>query len=172
MGKAGFEIQNIVSHLTFIYWCNTDSSTGLTHKPYGNDWVTFERNVYRLLVLRGTINMGDKIQEDPWELFLNEYAPVNTRRPACEKYQSSSLSSYQSYPNSILLAPSTGQQQSTRQNAQSAQQGDHCAGEQSQQQQQGTQSECRVRFTDTPSPNRSRTSRRGPPRPAPQHESR
>lgn len=172
MGKADNEIQSILSHLTVIYWRNTNTTTGFTHKPQGADWVQLDHLVHRLLVLRGTVKMDEKVHEDPWELYLSEYAPVGTRRPAMEKPPVS-----QSYPNSILLRSSSsssssssapmgnrGQQQQTPQIVQTGSQGN--AQQQHQQHQQdGDESERHIRF-ELNLPGRGR-GRRFPVSPAP-----
>ena len=56
--KAEIEIQGILSHLTSMYWHHTDTHTGITYRPHGAQSLDLERNVHRLLVLRGTINIG------------------------------------------------------------------------------------------------------------------
>ena len=176
MGKADNEIQSILSHLTVIYWRNTNTSTGFTHKPQGADWVQLDRLVHRLLVLRGTIKMDEKVPEDPWELYLSEYAPVGTRRPAMEKPPAS-----QSYPNSILMRSSSSssssssvpvgdrgqQQQQQQQPPQIVQTGSQDnAQQQNQQHQQGDdESERHIRF-ELNLPGRGR-GRRFPVSPAP-----
>lgn len=94
MGRADSEIQTILSHLTVIYW-----NTGCSRRPSGVDSIQIDRLVHRLLVLRGSIKMDDKVPMDPWQLFLDEYAPGGTTMddPVIEK------PAFQSYPNSILL---------------------------------------------------------------------
>lgn len=158
MGKADNEIQTILSHLTVIYWRNTDTTTGLTHRPYGADWIQLDHLVHRLLILRGTVKMDEKTPEDPWDLFLNEYAPINTRRPATEK-----LPADQSYPNSILLRSSSSSSSS------SAPSGDQGQQQQQQQQQGGGESGRHIRF-ELDIPGRMR-SRRFPVSPAPRSRS-
>lgn len=171
MGKAEVEIQAIVSHLKCVYWHHTDTHTGITYKPHGAQWLDVERNVHRLLVLRGTINLGDKVPEDPWELFLSEYAPANTRRPDCEKMPSAS---YQSFPQSILLAPSEGNRGNQQQQSVTVRDGHlsngHFGGEQ-QQQQQGREPRRHIRFEESPTTGRMRAPRRLPASPAPRARS-
>lgn len=173
MGKADNEIQSILSHLTVIYWRNTNTTTGFTHRPQGADWVQLDHLVHRLLVLRGTVKMDEKVPEDPWELYLSEYAPVGTRRPAMEKPPVS-----QSNPNSILLRSSSlssssssstpvgnrGQQQ--QQPPHIVQTGSQDNAQQNQQHQQGgDESERHIRF-ELNLPGRGR-GRRFPVSPAP-----
>ena len=171
MGKAEVEIQAIVSHLKCVYWHHTDTHTGITYKPHGAQWLDVERNVHRLLVLRGTINLGDKVPEDPWELFLSEYAPANTRRPDCEKLPSSP---YQSFPRSILLAPSEGNRGNQQQQSVTVRDG-HLSNErfdgEQQQQQQGRESRRHIRFEESPTTGRMRAPRRLPASPAPRARS-
>lgn len=136
-------------------------------------WLDLERNVYRLLVLHGTINIGDKVPEDPWELFLSEYAPANTRRPDYEKMPSS----FQSFPQSILLAPSEGNRGNQQQQSVTVRDGHlsngHFGGEQNQQQQQqqGRESRRHIRFEESPTTGRMRAPRRLPASPAPRARS-
>lgn len=170
MGKADTEIQTILSHLTVIYWRNIDTITGRSRRPSGADWIQFDRLVHRLLILRGTIKMDEKVPEDPWQLFLNEYAPVDTTHPTMEK-----PSPFQSYPNSILLrsassyssAGSCGQnqhqQQNQHQHGQGGRQGENHGS--NHQQQGGVESERHIRF-DSNLPGRMRH-RRFPVSPAP-----
>ncbi|EAL92322.1 uncharacterized protein AFUA_3G12610 [Aspergillus fumigatus Af293] len=96
MANAEQERQQILTSLSHIFWSNTDVSTGITHKPYGVDWINFERNMYRLCVLQGKVRDGDKVPEDPWEMFLRELAPL-TKRPAGQPQPSTAY-----FPTSIL----------------------------------------------------------------------
>lgn len=91
--------------------------------------------------------MGDRAPEDPWKLFLSEYAPANTRRPV------------PSCPSSILLPSSSSMGRGDDQQHQQPQNGD-CGGQQ-------PQSQRRIRFIETPSPARGRAPRRLPLSPAP-----
>lgn len=172
MGNANTEIQTILSHLTVIYWRNIDTTTGHSRRPSGADWIQFDRLIHRLLILRGTIKMDEKIPEDPWQLFLNEYEPIDTTRPIMEE-----PSPFQSYPNSILLRSassysSTGscgqsQQQHHQQSQQQHGQGDRQGKTHgsNHQQQGGVESERHIRF-DSNLPGRMRH-RRFPVSPAP-----
>ncbi|GAQ04223.1 hypothetical protein ALT_1544 [Aspergillus lentulus] len=96
MANAEQERQKILATLSHIFWSNTDISTGITHKPYGVDWINLERNMYRLCVLQGKVRDGDKVPEDPWEMFLREFAPL-TKRPAGQRQPSTAY-----FPSSIL----------------------------------------------------------------------
>ncbi|EAW21306.1 uncharacterized protein NFIA_064700 [Aspergillus fischeri NRRL 181] len=96
MANAEQERQKILTSLSHIFWSNTDVSTGITHKPYGVDWINLERNMYRLCVLQGRVRDGDKVPEDPWEMFLREFAPL-TKRPAGQRQPSTAY-----FPSSIL----------------------------------------------------------------------
>lgn len=157
MGRTEIEIGAILSTLAIIYWRYTDPSTGISNKPHGLDWICVERSIYRLLVLRGTIKLGDKFYENPWHLYLNEYAPAGMRRSISlgqgqsHIFQSSTLmASTTSVPTSTV---SSGDQGRGRQPA-------NCDGQQQQPQR-------RVCFLDTPSPARGRAPRRLPLSPAP-----
>ncbi|RHZ57376.1 hypothetical protein CDV55_104578 [Aspergillus turcosus] len=98
MANTEQERQKILTTLSHIFWSNTDVSTGITHKPYGVAWITLERNMYRLCVLQGKVRDGDKVPEDPWEMFLREFAPrAKVKRPVGER-----LPSAQYFPSSIL----------------------------------------------------------------------
>jgi hypothetical protein len=99
MANAEQERQKILTTLSHIFWSNTDISTGITHKPYGVDWINLERNMYRLCVLQGKVCDGDKVPEDPWEMFLREFAPL-TKRPAGQRQPSTAY-----FPSSILRSP-------------------------------------------------------------------
>lgn len=126
--------------------------------------------MYRLLVLRGTINIGDKVPEDPWELFLSEYVPANTRRPDYEKMPSS----FQSFPQSILLAPSEGNRGNQQQQSVTVRDGHLSNGNfdgEQQQQQQGRESRRLIRFEESPTTGRMRAPRRLPASPAPRARS-
>jgi hypothetical protein len=96
MANAEQERQKILATLSHIFWSNTDVSTGITHKPYGVDWINLERNMYRLCVLQGKVRDGNKVPEDPWEMFLREFAPL-TKRPAGQRQLSTAY-----FPSSIL----------------------------------------------------------------------
>ncbi|EAW09827.1 uncharacterized protein ACLA_040430 [Aspergillus clavatus NRRL 1] len=106
MAKADLELQKIMGTLTHIYRSNTDHSTGITHKPYGVDWINLERTLYRLLVLQGKVRNGDKVPEDPWEVFLREFTPLSIQRPAGTRQPSTPY-----FPSSILRSSVEGQQQ-------------------------------------------------------------
>jgi hypothetical protein len=98
MANAEQERQKILTTLSHIFWSNTDTSTGITHKPYGVAWITLERNMYRLCVLQGKVRDGDKVPEDPWEMFLREFAPrAMVKRPVGERLPSAGC-----FPSSIL----------------------------------------------------------------------
>jgi hypothetical protein len=98
MANAEQERQKILTTLSHIFWSNTDTSTGITHKPYGVGWITLERNMYRLCVLQGKVRDGDKVPEDPWEMFLREFAPrAMVKRPVGERLPSAGC-----FPSSIL----------------------------------------------------------------------
>ncbi|RHZ62946.1 uncharacterized protein CDV56_105656 [Aspergillus thermomutatus] len=96
MANSEQERQKILANLSHIFWSNTDVSTGITHKPYGVDWINLERNMYRLCVLQGKVRDGDKVPEDPWEMFLREFAPL-TKRPAGHRQPPTAY-----FPSSIL----------------------------------------------------------------------
>ncbi|KAA8646379.1 hypothetical protein EYZ11_008669 [Aspergillus tanneri] len=74
MTKAGQEIPATITALRGLVWKHTGRD-GIPHRPYGCDWVEFERFIYRLLVLRGLIKDGDRVPEDPWEMYLSEFGP-------------------------------------------------------------------------------------------------
>lgn len=161
MSRTKIEIQSILSTLNFLYWRYTDPCTRITHKPHGIDWICVERSVYRLLVLRGTINMGEKVSGDPWDLYLNEYAPAGTRR-------SMSLGQVQGQGKIVqspISMPSTTSASTTTASSEGQSRGRRPASCDGQQQQQ--QPQRRVRFLDTPSPARGRAPRRLPLSPAP-----
>ena len=169
MGKAESEMQLILSHLTVIYWRNIDNTTGLKHRPNGVDLSHIHRLVHRLLVLRGSIRMDEKGPEDPWQLFVDEYASGDTYNPVIEK------PAFQSYPNSILLR-STSSSSSTGSCTQQQSHHDHHDDHQGHQNesngshgshgsQAGVESERHIRF-DSNLPGRMRH-RRFPVSPAP-----
>ncbi|OJJ87433.1 uncharacterized protein ASPGLDRAFT_80256 [Aspergillus glaucus CBS 516.65] len=159
MSRTEIEIQSILSTLNFLYWRYTDPFTRITHKPYGIDCIYVESSVYRLLVLRGTITMGEKVSEDPWDLYLNEYAPAGTRR------LTSSGQNQGQVVQSPITIPSTTSASTTTASYEGQGRGRQLANCDGQQQQQ--QSQRRVRFLDTPSPARGRAPRRLPLSPAP-----
>ncbi|PYI10260.1 hypothetical protein BO78DRAFT_415014 [Aspergillus sclerotiicarbonarius CBS 121057] len=111
MSRTTHEIQRTLTNLHIILHRNT-TPDGIYHRPYGTDWVAFFHNFRRLLILRGLITHADRLPMDPWEMFLDEYAP---RRPEPEASEgavqnvaavasSSSSSSSSSYPAGILSA--------------------------------------------------------------------
>lgn len=158
MSRAEIEIQSILSALNFLYRRCTDPSTSITHRPHGVDWICVERCVYRLLVLRGTIAMDEKVPEDPWDLYLNEYAPTGTRRSmSLGQSQGQVVQSPISMPSTTSASTTTASSEDLGRGRQPA----NCDGKQRQ------QSQHRIRFLDTPSPARDRVPRRLPLSPAP-----
>ncbi|ODM22058.1 hypothetical protein SI65_02904 [Aspergillus cristatus] len=157
MGRTEIEIEAILSTLAIIYWRYTDPSTGITNNPYGLDWICVERSVYRLLVLRGTIKMGDNFYENPWDLYLNEYAPAGMRRSISSvQGQSQVVQSSTLMASTTFVLTSTASSEDQGRGRQPA----NCDGQQQQPQR-------RVCFLDTPSPARGRAPRRLPLSPAP-----
>lgn len=157
MSKTDIEIQSILFTLNLLYWRYTDPSTRITHKPHGVDWICVEHSIYRLLVLRGSINMGEKVFEDPWGLYLKEYAPAGTR---ILTYSGQNKGQVAQGP---ILMPSTTSASTTTASSEDqirGRQPANCDG-------QKQQSQHRVRFLDTPSPVRGRAPRRLPLSPAP-----
>ncbi|PWY90157.1 hypothetical protein BO70DRAFT_359152 [Aspergillus heteromorphus CBS 117.55] len=104
MSRTSSEIQTILDSLRAILQRHTNSQ-GVVHRPYGVDWVNFERHVYRLLVLHGFIRPGDRVPKDPWEVFLTEFAPQGVRR---SPYEESNMSTAY-FPTSILVSSSPTQ---------------------------------------------------------------
>ncbi|OGM43387.1 hypothetical protein ABOM_007667 [Aspergillus bombycis] len=98
MAKAQHEISQIISSLMLILWKHTDS-LGIPHRPFGHDWTEMETHVSRLLLLRGMIQTGSSIPEDPWNFILSEFGPTNAPLSCLDPGDSCSQSS-------ILLQPS------------------------------------------------------------------
>ncbi|PYH45541.1 uncharacterized protein BP01DRAFT_267139, partial [Aspergillus saccharolyticus JOP 1030-1] len=73
---------------------------GISHRPYGLDWIHFERLMYRLMILHGQARPGDRIPADPWVLFLDRYAPRSVRRSPSEEGRVEVAY----FPSSILLS--------------------------------------------------------------------
>ncbi|RAH64188.1 uncharacterized protein BO66DRAFT_246544 [Aspergillus aculeatinus CBS 121060] len=86
-----------------ILYTHTDAQ-GISHRPYGLDWIDFERLMYRLLLLQGVARPGDRIAHDPWVLFLDRYAPRSVRRSPSE----AGRVEVAFFPSSILQSPSSG----------------------------------------------------------------
>ncbi|KAI9928925.1 hypothetical protein ASPWEDRAFT_37170 [Aspergillus wentii DTO 134E9] len=108
MAKVENEIQQTIYNLYHIFWTNTDHD-GITHKPFGLDWISLERNMHRLLVLRGIIKDGEIVQQDPWDMFTTEFAPKHTILSSSVKQPSQPY-----FPSSILLPASSGGQQNQK----------------------------------------------------------
>ncbi|KAH8424077.1 uncharacterized protein LDX57_001834 [Aspergillus melleus] len=80
MARATNEISSTLNALQAIYMRHTDHH-GVAHRPYGNDLVTFERHMGRLLVLRGVVAENDPcmFHEDPWVMYRREFGSLSSR---------------------------------------------------------------------------------------------
>ncbi|PYH93631.1 hypothetical protein BO71DRAFT_327184 [Aspergillus ellipticus CBS 707.79] len=107
MSRSLSEIQITMTALRAILQRHTDLR-GIVHRPYGLDWIEFERHMYRLLLLNGFIRPGDRLPTDPWELFLAEYAPYGVRRASSEETHAAAAATAAGatgyFPTSILVA--------------------------------------------------------------------
>ncbi|RAL06673.1 uncharacterized protein BO97DRAFT_358272 [Aspergillus homomorphus CBS 101889] len=113
------------SALLAILQTHTDAH-GISHRPYGLDWINFERLMYRLLILRGVARAGDRIPADPWVLFLDNYAPRDVRRSPSEEGRVEVAF----FPSSILLSTDNSTRpRSTRTDSNSHVHFDHTAVE-------------------------------------------
>ncbi|PYI27529.1 hypothetical protein BP00DRAFT_450206 [Aspergillus indologenus CBS 114.80] len=97
------QLQTTYDALLRILYTHTDAQ-GISHRPYGLDWIDFERLMYRLLLLQGLARPGDRIAHDPWVLFLDRYAPRSVRRSPSE----AGRVEVAFFPSSILQSPSSG----------------------------------------------------------------
>ncbi|OJK05043.1 hypothetical protein ASPACDRAFT_1884638 [Aspergillus aculeatus ATCC 16872] len=97
------QLQTTHDALLRILYTHTDAQ-GISHRPYGLDWIDFERLMYRLLLLQGLARPGDRIAHDPWLLFLDRYAPRSVRRSPSE----AGRVEVAFFPSSILQSPSSG----------------------------------------------------------------
>ncbi|RAK98309.1 uncharacterized protein BO80DRAFT_504223 [Aspergillus ibericus CBS 121593] len=99
MTQSTHEIQTTLTTLTLILHRHT-TPDGTAHRPYGTDWIVFVRAMHRLLVLQGLISPTDRLPMDPWEMFLDEYAP---RRPGGAVREGAAF-----YPTGILVVNGQG----------------------------------------------------------------
>ena len=110
MGLAQTELSNVLSTLSRIYVYLSSSPTGAQRPAYSSStWSAIEKNIHRLLVLRGLICEGDKTPEDPWVLFLREFGARNQTSPTGQGDENAPPSILLTSPQCRGLSPADAQ---------------------------------------------------------------